>query len=328
MAIHVTDLLMLDSALTYTIYTNNMNNKGIRYLISFIMLLLLTSSLVVACAQLNPSPPPTPSQPPPTSPPTTSENQTPEEALPINETGNEEKWYPIGNFNSKGNYSTPTFRVYGTQLRITWTIETEYPESSALDLIIYFSPSGSIWKTTTFKGDSSGDIIFFVGPGDNRDLFINVMARNLLNWTISLEDNAPAIITSPVLINSVYYKGTVSQPEQEGGCCTYEKVEPDEYVVIKNLSEEYQDISGWVLKNISRPTIPYFTFPRFMPVLLAPGEIIRVYTDEYHSETGGFSFNYGTGDIWRNDKPDIAVLYDAQGYEISRKSYAVPTNNE
>lgn len=325
-AIHVTDLLMFDSALTYTIYTTNMKNKDIRCLISlFTALLFLTTSLVVACAQPKPSPPITPSNPPPTQPAPVSENQTPEEAPPANEADNEEQWYAIGNFSSKGNYQISTFRVYGTELRITWTIDTEYPESAALDLIIYFSPSGSIWKTATFKGGNSGEIIYIVGPGGNRDFSISVMARNLLNWTITLEDNAPAINYSPILISYIHYKGTVYPPAQEDGCCTYERVEPDEYVVIKNLSEDYHDISGWVLKNISRPTIPSFTFPRFMPVLLAPGEIIRVYTDEYNSETGGFSFYYGAGDIWRNDKPDIAILYDSQGYEISRKSYAVPT---
>ncbi|MBM4446280.1 MAG: lamin tail domain-containing protein [Chloroflexi bacterium] len=104
------------------------------------------------------------------------------------------------------------------------------------------------------------------------------------------------------------------------GIC-YERVEPDEYVVIKNISECYVDISGWVLKNRNK-IYPSFTFPS---CVLIPGEIIRVYTDEFNPETGGFSFYYGPGDIWSNNKPDIAVLYDAQGNEVSRKSYTVPT---
>ncbi len=305
-----------------------MKNKAIRYLISFTVLLFLTTNLVVACAQPNPSPPPTPPKPPPTQPPAVSENQTPEEAPPVNEVGNEEKWYTIGTFSGERNDTIPTFRIYGTELRITWTIDTEYPESAALDLIVYFSPSGSIWQTATLKGGSSGDITYRVEPGGNRDFLIKVTARNLKYWTITLEDNAPATNLSPIKITLVHYNGTVYPPMPEAACCTYERVEPDEYVVIKNLSEDYHDISGWTLKNISRPTIPSFTFPRFMPVLLVPGEIIRVYTDEYNAETGGFSFYYGTGNIWRNDKPDIAVLYDARGNEVSRKSYAVQTENE
>lgn len=315
---------MLDSAVTYTIYTNNMKNKDIRCLISFTALLFLTTSLVAACAQPTPSPPIIPSIPPPTQPetqpPPVSENQTPEEAPPANEASNEENWYAIGNFSRKGNYQIPAFRVYGTELRITWTMDTEHPESAALDLIIYFSPSGSIWKTATFKGGNSGDIIYLVGPGGNRDFSISVMARNLLHWTITLEDNAPAIIYSPIEITHISYKGTVYPPNWDD-CCSPELVEPDEYVVIKNLSENPVNMGGWVLKNISKPS-PHFTFPNHF--VAEPGQIIRVYTDEYHFETGGFSFYYVHGDIWSNDNPDIAVLYDAQGYEISRKSYAIP----
>ena len=309
-----------------------MKSSAIRCLTLFTLVLLLTLGLVSACAQLKPSPPPTQPKPPSTQPPAVSENQTPavsenqtpEEAPPVNEAGNEAKWYTIGTFSSKGNDSIPPFRIYGTELRITWTIDTEYPESAALDLIVYFSPSGSIWKTATFKDSSSGDIIYLVEPGGNRDFSIKVMARNLLYWTITLGDNAPVITSSPIKITYIHYKGTVYPPNQET-CCCYERVEPDEYVVIKNLSENPVKMGGWVLKNISKPS-PHFTFPSHF--IADPGEIIRVYTDEYHLETGGFCFYYIQGDIWSNDKPDIAVLYDAQGYEVSRKSYAVPTNNE
>jgi hypothetical protein len=131
-----------------------------------------------------------------------------------------------------------------------------------------------------------------------------------------------------------------SDPE-EGVC--YERVEPDEYVVIKNLSETYVKMDGWVLKNITKG-YPSFTFP--LNFILGPGQIIRVYTDEIYPECETwrefgtkapycenpgklwFSFNWAAGDIWNNEKPDVAVLYDAQGNEIFRKSYAVPTKNE
>jgi hypothetical protein len=38
---------------------------------------------------------------------------------------------------------------------------------------------------------------------------------------------------------------------------------------------------------------------------------------------GGFSFNYGNGNIWNNRQPDTAVLYNARGVEVSRRSYKV-----
>ena len=56
--------------------------------------------------------------------------------------------------------------------------------------------------------------------------------------------------------------------------------------------------------------------------ILYPGQTVLVFTDEIHCQYGGLSFNYGPGDIWNNAYTDIAVLYDAQGHEVSRNSYA------
>jgi hypothetical protein len=53
-----------------------------------------------------------------------------------------------------------------------------------------------------------------------------------------------------------------------------------------------------------------------------------VYTDEFHSETGGFNFNFPHGNIWSNDSADTAVLYDAKGNEVSRRSYIIEEENE
>ncbi len=94
------------------------------------------------------------------------------------------------------------------------------------------------------------------------------------------------------------------------------RVESDEYVQITNLGNQPQDLAGWTLKDISEG-YPSFTFPSY---ILAPGESIRVYTNEYHPEWGGFSFEYGKA-IWNNSEPDIAALYDSQDKEVSRKSY-------
>ncbi|UCH51382.1 MAG: lamin tail domain-containing protein [Chloroflexota bacterium] len=301
-----------------------MKNKIVRYLIAFTVLLFLTLNLLVACTQPNTSPPPTPPKPPPTQPPIASENQTPEEAPPIDEAKNEEEWYKVETFSGEVDETTSTFHIHGTEWRINWIIDAEDSEEAIFELAIYPKDAPyAIWETVSNAGKSSGEVNYFLSLQDKRDFLINVTAKNLSGWTLIIEDNAPGPNPSPIKITHIHYLGTVYPPTPETGC--YERVEPDEYVVIKNLSECYQDISGWVLKNISRPTVPSFTFPRFIPVLLVPGEIIRVYTDEYHLETGGFSFYYGTGDLWNNDKPNTAVLYDAQGNEISRKSYAVPT---
>jgi len=300
-----------------------MKSKAVKYLISFTVLLFLALNLVV-CAKPNPSPSLTPPKPPPTQPPTATENQPPEEAPPIDEAKNEEEWYAVETFSGEVDATTPTFHIYGTEWRITWIIDAEDPAAAIFKLAIY--PENvpyAIWETVSNAGSSSGEVNYFLSLQDKRDFLINVTAQNLRRWTIIIEDNAPGPNPSPIKITYIHYKGTVYPATPETGC--YKRVEPDEYVVIKNLSECYQDITGWVLKNISRPTFPSFTFPRFIPVLLPPGGIIRVYTDEYNPETGGFSFYYGTGDMWSNDKSNTAVLYDARGNEVSRKSYAVPT---
>ena len=62
---------------------------------------------------------------------------------------------------------------------------------------------------------------------------------------------------------------------------------------------------------------PSFTFPSYV---VQPGKSVRVYTNEINSEYGGFSFGSGTA-VWNNSDPDTAVLYNAQGQEVSRKSY-------
>ena len=107
-----------------------------------------------------------------------------------------------------------------------------------------------------------------------------------------------------VQITYIFYDGLVP------------RVESDEYVEITNRGGQPQDLAGCVLRDISEG-YPSFTFPSY---ILAPGKSIRVYTNEYHPEWGGFSFEYSRA-IWNNSEPDIAVLYDSQGKEISRMSY-------
>jgi hypothetical protein len=303
-----------------------MKRKAIRNLISFTVLLFLTLSLGVACAQSNPSPPSIPPKPPPTQSPAASENQTPEEPPPVGEAEDEEEWYMTGTFSGEGNDTIPSFHIYGTEWRVTWTIDAEHLETATFNLVIYQEDAPyEIWQTVSNPGSSSGEVNYILFPQDKHDFFIKVTAQDLRHWNIAVEDSATAATSYPVRITYIKYKGTVCPPDP-ASCDCYKRVEYDEYVVIKNLSECYVDVSGWALKNISKETYPSltFTFPTYPRTILEPGAIIRVYTDEVHPETGGFCFYYGFGDIWSNDKPDIAVLYDAQGNEVSRRSYTLP----
>lgn len=110
--------------------------------------------------------------------------------------------------------------------------------------------------------------------------------------------------TTGIQITFIFYDGAVP------------RVESDEYVEITNLGNQAQDLAGWRLIDISEG-YPAFIFPSY---ILAPGKSVRVYTNEYHPEWGEFSFEYSQA-IWNNSEPDVAVLYDSLGKEVSRKSY-------
>jgi competence protein ComEC len=107
-----------------------------------------------------------------------------------------------------------------------------------------------------------------------------------------------------VQITYIFYDGIVPRTES------------DEYVEITNLGDISQNLKGWVLMDIS-DGYPSFTFPSYV---LAPGAKVRVYTNEIHPEWGAFSFGSGKA-VWNNSSPDIAVLKNGQGQEVSSKSY-------
>ena len=107
-----------------------------------------------------------------------------------------------------------------------------------------------------------------------------------------------------VVITKIYYDGQVA------------RVESDEYVEITNTGGSSVNLKNWVLKDIADGS-PSFTFPSYD---LEPGDVIRVYTDEIHSESGGFSFGSGSA-IWANSDPDTAGLFDDSGDLVSQKSY-------
>ncbi|MCJ7515361.1 MAG: lamin tail domain-containing protein [Dehalococcoidia bacterium] len=299
-----------------------MKNDAVRYFISFAVLLLVILNLAAACTQPQPNTAPVLPKPRGTQPPAASENQSATETgtPPANQAVNEETWYPVETFTGEIDETTPVFHIYGTEWHLTWTIDADNLEKAVLKLVIYPKDQPyAIWQTVSNSGGSTGTLNYFLSNVDKRDFFIKVTAQNLRHWTIAIEDNANAATSYPIKITFIHYKGTVFLPDPENGIC-FERVEPDEYVVIKNLSTCYQDMTGWTLKNISKPS-PTFKFP---PMIIMPGGVIRIYTDEYHEETGGLTFYYGYGDIWSNDNSDIAVLYDELGNEVSRKSYTIP----
>jgi hypothetical protein len=90
--------------------------------------------------------------------------------------------------------------------------------------------------------------------------------------------------------------------------------EPDEYVEITNTGNRDVDITDWVLQDEGARN-----FYKWESHTLAPGATIRVYTNETHNETGGFTFESRVA-IWANGG-DTAELYDADRVLVSRYAY-------
>lgn len=124
-----------------------------------------------------------------------------------------------------------------------------------------------------------------------------------------LEEPEPDITTiqndsGNVQITYIFFNGLVPYTES------------DEYVQVTNQGASSVDLTEWILKDISEG-YPSFTFPFFT---LQPGQSIRVYTNEYHLESGGFSFNSDSA-VWSNSDPDTAALYNSSGNLVSSLSY-------
>jgi hypothetical protein len=294
---------------------------------------LLVCSIMIACGQPAESPPP--SETP--QPPNNIENQAPAEASPPEEAINETEWSTVQIFSGKESETTPPFHISGTEWRFIWTVDIKYPEYAVFEILVYPKDKpGTFVKRVSYSEGTSDDTVYIYGGGD---YCLKVVAANLRDWTITVEDYANQKFICPVQITYIDYKCVGYYDIAVG----YRIVESDEYVEIKNLSDSPQSIAGWVLKNITRGE-PEFVFPDFLPCscewyggfedcikncypphpcVIEPHKSIRVYTGEAHYESGGFCFYYFLGNIWNNETPDIAVLYNSEGQEVSRKSYVI-----
>jgi len=105
-----------------------------------------------------------------------------------------------------------------------------------------------------------------------------------------------------VVIALIFYDGTVP------------RVESDEFAEIANQGSAPANLKGWRL-NADDPGQD-FIVPDFV---LAPGQSCRVYTNEHHPESCGFSFGSGWA-IWAN-KGECGHLFDASGREVSTWCY-------
>ncbi|WP_341529994.1 lamin tail domain-containing protein [Nostoc sp. UHCC 0302] len=110
--------------------------------------------------------------------------------------------------------------------------------------------------------------------------------------------------TLQVEITNIVYKNEVKRTQS------------DEYVEIANKDKTSIDISGWqIASGVGRNKA--FTFPQ--GTKLAPGQSVRVYTNEVHPESGGFSCGSGVS-LWKDSGDEVRLL-DAQGNIVSGLAY-------
>jgi hypothetical protein len=84
----------------------------------------------------------------------------------------------------------------------------------------------------------------------------------------------------------------------------------EEYVDIQNMGSSDVDLEGWNLVSERGHQECY------LAGIIKASEILRIWSGE--SKEIGFSCGYNSP-IWNNSEPDPAVLYNAQGVEVSRK---------
>lgn len=107
---------------------------------------------------------------------------------------------------------------------------------------------------------------------------------------------------SGVVISDIFYNGNINPAE------------PDEYVEITNKGSQPANLEGWQLRDVYGGQA--FTWHDFT---LNPGQKIRVYTNQVHPDSGGFSFGSNQA-LWSN-KGDAAELLDASGTVVSTFGY-------
>ena len=96
------------------------------------------------------------------------------------------------------------------------------------------------------------------------------------------------------------------------------KTESDEFVVITNKSKEPVDVSGYYIYVATSGTQgPTFYFPKGSVIKV--NQSVRIYTNEIHPETGGYSYGSGKA-IWSNNG-GLAVLKDAKGKKLGEYKY-------
>ena len=157
-----------------------------------------------------------------------------------------------------------------------------------------------LWENRSWDGYTPvhGDIVTVTGYVNERVDIFGDPFRNI--EVVSLELVQPLTTTGNVVITYIFYDGAGNQ-------------EPDEYVEIRNDDIKCIQLRDWTLRNQQNHV---FTFRRH---IMRPGQICRIYTNEYHWEWCDFNYESGSA-IWNNSS-DCADLRNSTGTQIDNCCY-------
>ena len=119
---------------------------------------------------------------------------------------------------------------------------------------------------------------------------------------IPIQTITPPSGQGSIVIIQIYFDGVVSQ------------YEPDEFVEIRNESDQVIQLKGWKLTDKDDNV---FIFPEHA---LEPKESCKIYTNEDHPESCGFNFKKKNQAIWSN-QGDCATLRNPEGEIVAQKCY-------
>lgn len=190
--------------------------------------------------------------------------------------------------------------------------------------------------TDQLAGDRGGfgRLLAYVWVGDKdfgEELLLQGLARVYTEGQSIKEDGYVSLESRAVVAGAGLWNCGASKiveiPSVEGRslgviieCIAYDgqvpRIESDEYVQLANLGTDSVNLYNWQLSDKS-DGFPVFTFTNYE---LGAGVRIRVYTNEYHVNWGGFSYGLPNA-IWNNSHPDVAILIDDNGQLISETTY-------
>lgn len=186
-----------------------------------------------------------------------------------------------------------------------------------------------------------------VGVAANNDIFEVIAKNNDGSWyNVRLEDGSRAWVAVSVVealdsvsLASIRSAATIpappvvqvvptQAPATQAPAATAEPTQPpepaagqvviigvnkrDEYVDIQNVGGSPQDLSGWVL--VSEKGNQACS----LGGTIQPNAVLRIWALSEDAGQGGFNCGFGSN-IWNNSESDPAVLYNAQGVEVSRR---------